>query len=210
MNNRLCAAFLPWLVFDLVVRAGGDGIAFAAAAALVCALVVAAPALRVHAPSTVETTGIALFAGLAFAAAAPGSTTLLLRGAVPLTTGTLGLVLLLSLLRTPATAEYARKCVRPSTADAPRFSIINMTMTAFWGIAVALVAGSQAIAAFTTGRHLASIFGWLVPLGLLLAVAKATAGLWSDYHERDEARAHGDSLVDGLLWDIGPAMDDEL
>jgi len=210
VNNRLCAAFLPWLVFDLVCRAGGDGVGFAAAAALAAALVTAAPDLRAHTPSTVETTGIVLFAVLvATAVAAPGPASLLAHAAVPVTTGALALVLLLSTLRMPATTDYARKSVRPSTAHDPRFGIVNTTMTALWGVAVALVAGSQAVAAFVTGPHVASVFGWLVPLGILLAVAKATAGLWSDYHERDVARSQGDSLVDGLLWDVGLSGDDE-
>jgi len=211
VNNRLCAAFLPWLVFDLVARTGGDGVAFAAIAALASALVVAMPRLRAHAPTTVETTGIVLFAGLAVAAGvvAPGPTSLLDRAAVPVTTGVLGLILLLSLLRVPASADYARASVRPSTAEGPRFAIINMTMSALWGVAFVLVAGSQSVAAFVAGPHVASVFGWLVPIALLVAVTKATAGLWSDYHERDIDRAQSDSLVDGLLWDVGSLLDDE-
>jgi hypothetical protein len=210
VNNRLCAAFLPWLVFDLVVRTG-DGVAFAAAAALATAVVVALPNLRAHAPTTVETTGAVVFATVAIAAgvATPGPTSPLAGGAVPVTTGALAAVMLLSLLRTPVTADYARKCVRPSTAESPRFAIINMTMSALWGVAFVLVAGSQAVAAYAQGPHVASVFGWLVPVALLLAVTKATAGLWADYHERELLRAHTDSLVDGLLWDVGPSLFDD-
>jgi hypothetical protein len=210
VNNRLCAAFLPWLVFDLVARTG-DGIAFAAGAALATAAVVALPNLRAHAPTTVETTGAVVFAGLAIAAAiaAPAPSSLFARIAVPLATGLLALVMLGSLLRVPATADYARKCVRPSTADGPRFAIINMTMSALWGVAFVLVAGSQTAAAFVAGPHVASVFGWLVPLAVLLAVTRATAGLWADYHERDVAGARADDLMDGLFWDIGPALFDD-
>jgi hypothetical protein len=210
VNNRLCAAFLPWLVFDLVARTG-DGVAFAAAAALATAVVVAFPNLRAHAPTTVETTGAVVFALVAITAgvAAPGPSSLLAQSALPVTTGVLAAVMLLSLLWTPATADYARKCVRPSTAEGPRFAIINMTMSAVWGVAFVLVAGSQAAAAFVHGPHLASVFGWLAPLALLLAVTKATAGLWADYHEREVVRAHTDSLMDGLLWDVGPSLYDD-
>lgn len=210
MSNRLCAAFLPWFVFDLVARSG-DEVGFAAAAAMVTALVIAAPDLRTHTPTTMESTGIVLFAGLAIAAGitVPGPASSLGRASVPLTTGVLAAVLLLSLLRVPATADYARTSVRPSTADGSRFAIINMTMSALWGVAFVLVAGSQVIAAFVPGAHLASVFGWLVPLGILIATIKATTGLWADYHERDVAGAQGDSLVDGLLWDVGPSLFDD-
>jgi hypothetical protein len=210
VNNRLCAAFLPWLVFDLVARSG-DAVAFAAVAAMVTALVMAGPNLRAHAPSAVETAGIVLFAGLAIAAgisaASPGS--LLARASVPVTTGALAAVMLLSLLGVPATVDYARKSVRPSTADGSRFAIVNMTMSALWGVAFALVAGSQAVAAFVPGPHVGSIFGWLVPLALVVAVTKAMTGLWADYHERDVAEAQAESLVDGLLWDLGPSLFDD-
>jgi hypothetical protein len=212
VNNRLCAAFLPWLVFDLVVRTGTDGLTFAALAALVTALAIAAANLRARATTTVENTSMVMFSGLAIAAtiASPGPGTALARCAVALTTSGLALVLLVSLMRVPVTAEYSRNCVRPSAAESPRFAIINMTLTALWGTAFALVAGSQAVAAFVGGQHVASVFGWLVPLGILLAVAKATAGLWADYHEREVARGQGASLVDGLLWDFPPSFDDEL
>jgi len=211
VNSRLCAAFIPWLVFDLMSRSGNDGVTFAAMVALASALAIAAPRLRSRAQTTVENTSIVLFSGLAIAAAiaSPGPDSALARAAVALTTGGLALVLLSSLLRVPATAEYARHCVRPSATESPRFSIINMTLTALWGTALALVAGSQAVAAFVGGHHVASIFGWLAPLGILLAAARATAGLWSDYHERETARDQGTSLVDGLLWDIPPSFDDE-
>ncbi|HXX89930.1 MAG TPA: hypothetical protein VEI83_06890 [Acidimicrobiales bacterium] len=212
MNNRVCAAFLPWFVFDLVVRCAGESLTFAAFAALVVGLVVALPSLRGRSATTVETTSIVLFGGLAIAGAvvSPDPHSTLMRGSVGLTTAGLAAVMLLSLMRTPATTDYARRCVPRTTAESPRFAILNMTLTAVWGVAFALVAGSQAVAGFVSGPHIASISGWLVPLGILLATTRATAGLWADYHERDAVLGQGATLVDGLLWDLPPSFDDEL
>ena len=85
-----------------------------------------------------------------------------------------------------------------------------MTMTALWGVALVArgrVAGGRRLRRRPARRQPSSAGS--CRSALLLAVTKATAGLWADYHERDVDRAQGASLVDGLLWDFGPSLDDE-
>jgi len=126
------------------------------------------------------------------------------RGAAPITTAGLAIVLLASLLGSPATSDYARPLVPARAAGSPRFAIINMGITAVWGAALLLVAGSQAVAGLAGGAHAVSVFGWLVPLGVLLGGARGSAGMWADYHERYVEFGSQAPAVDGLLSDLPP------
>jgi len=204
VNTKLGMAMLPWLAFDLVTRAPGVGMGTAGAMALGAAWVIGRRSLRTGTATAVEATAVFSFAPVAIvgAVAAPGAAAELARWAIPLSTAALAAVMGATLLRTPATTDYARLCVPPQAAGSPRFGIINMSLTATWALAVASVAGAQALSASVHGATLSSVLGWLVPLGIVVAVAKATSGMWVDYQERYVTVAPFASTTEDLLWDF--------
>ncbi len=92
---------------------------------------------------------------------------------------------------------------RPALRPAPgRWFTPVRGLTATWALAIASVAGSQALGAYVQVDPLYSVVAWLVPLAIVVAAAKATSGMWVDYQERYATVGSSASMTEGLLWDL--------
>src|SRR5262249_4881679 len=141
MGDQPYTAFLPWGGFAVVARADGDGVAWAAA----CAVVTAGALLltsRHPESNLLMRSAIPLFAIIgAIGYAFDNPSGWIAQNGRALSALGLAIIALGSLLYTPVSDFYMRSLVRPRRWNSPAFAALNARLTLMWPGTAALVAG---------------------------------------------------------------------
>ena len=175
--------FLPWVLFVIVDRSSGLGVLWAASTSLVCGVgILALVAYRkehlfcgVGFVVTFGSTLIsyALMTNDAFHTLEPFARFIVSMG--------IGVVILASLLFTPASEDHLRSITAPSFWGTEEFRRANMRITSRWGItmlAVSIVYGAEALS--SGGPIVRTVCDWFTPLLACLASVHWDGRTWHD------------------------------
>ncbi|MEU6240852.1 hypothetical protein [Streptomyces sp. NPDC047024] len=182
-------SFAPWIIFGVV--ASPSTWEYAALAALVASLLLAAQDLLHGRIRVLDVTGIVFFAVLAVLALALSRDELLWveTYAQVISNGLVAVVALGSLLADPFTAQYARESTPRQYWDSPVFKHINMVLTAVWGLAFALMTLFTWLAIRFPDQD--DWFNWVVPIALLVGAVRFTQWYPDRYKASRTAAAEG-------------------
>jgi hypothetical protein len=174
-GSGIYIAFVPWLLFGVIVRQ--DSLIAAAIVALLAATAISTPGVVRGRPKVLELGTVLAFVGFTIAAALLDSSASdwLARYARAISASLLALIAFGSLLRTPFTEQYARETVPREWWSSERFKHVNRSLTAMWGLVFAAMVPSHVIAGAIDTRRGNTIFNWLIPIALIVWAAKRTA-----------------------------------
>jgi hypothetical protein len=200
MSARTYFGFLPWIVFALVGRGSLEGVAWGGVAAVLTAGVIAIGSVRTRSVKELEIFSLVLFFAMAVAGALnqhdPDG--FLQRFHNSLAVGALACFAIASLAFEPFTEQYARELVQRKYWNSNRFNRANVELTLMWAAVFVVIAASE-----VTGEMFgpgATIFNWVLPLGLLVLGVRQATLRWSD--EFDEESMGLDAMLNQVeLWD---------
>jgi hypothetical protein len=201
MSARIYLGFVPWIVFAFVGRGSLEGFAWGAVAALIAGVAIAVTSARARSVKELEIFSIALFAGLAVAGALdqhdPGG--FLQRYQSAIAVGALACFAVASLAFHPFTEQYAREVVQRKYWDTSRFNRANVELTLMWAGVFVAIAASELAAGALDSRLAATMFNWVVPVGLVLVGVQQASIRWSD--QFDEESMGLDAMLNQVeLW----------
>jgi hypothetical protein len=171
-GSNIYIAFVPWLLFSVITTHAE--VRAAAVIALVAAILISLPSLRDGRPKALEIGAIVAFVAFTIVALLADAETRnwLARYARAIAAALLALIAFASLLRTPFTEQYARESVPQEFWSSPRFKSINRQLTAMWGFVFLLMVPSHAAAGAINTHRAATIFNWVIPIGLVVFAVK--------------------------------------
>jgi hypothetical protein len=175
-HSSIWLGFVPWLLFAVISRR--DTAQAAVVVGLVGAVLVALPGLLNGRPKLLELGTIAFFVvfGAVVLVVDPGSNDFLARYGRAIATAGLALIAFGSLaLDSPFTEQYAREQVDPALWQTVTFRSLNRRFTALWGAVFLAMACSHAIAGAIDTHRAETIFNWVIPIALVLAMVKYMA-----------------------------------
>jgi|GEM_PF-1870274 len=191
MDAEAYADTLPWLVFLVIDRKSGLGVAWGGAGALVCSAGLVAWSYWRGRHALVPWVALVLFAGClvsGLASPAWNGQVSLPRALVLLCLSVLAFG---SLAFTPLSERYTGALVAPALRDDPRFSRVNVEITVAWGAGSLAVAVASATTALLSGAVAFTLLDWVAPL----ALAAGTI-LWAT-HRWEQFRLAVDSVATG-------------
>jgi hypothetical protein len=171
-GSNIYIAFVPWLLFSVITTHAE--VRAAAVVALVASILISLPSLRDGRPKALEIGAIIAFVAFTIVALSADAETQdwLARYARAIAAGLLALIAFVSLLRTPFTEQYAREAVPEEYWSSPRFKSINRQLTMMWGFVFLLMVPSHVAAGAIDTRRAATIFNWVIPIGLVVLAIK--------------------------------------
>lgn len=207
MSARTYLGFLPWIVFAFVARASLEGVAWGGVAALLTAAAIAGASARMRSVKELEIFSIALFIGFAVAGAfnQHDPQGFLQRYYNGVAVGALACFAIASLAFEPFTQQYARELVQRKYWKTRRFTRANVELTLLWSLVFVAIAASQITADALETRLGATIFNWVVPVGLVLFAVKQASTRWSDEFDGESMSLEA-MLNQAELWDPSPAV----
>jgi len=182
-------ALVPWAAFDMVVRSAGLGLAWGAGVALGYAALVSLLSRRARLGPVlfvaVATFAVVLLVTLLFH---PDAQLRLYARAV--TSGSLGVVLGVSVLVRPCTSHYVEDVVAPRYWSRLAFRDFNRRLTLIWSATCLAIGGLDAAGARSGSPVATTFYIWLVPVGLVLAAGVFSARAVATHFDPDEATLH--------------------
>jgi hypothetical protein len=171
-GSNIYIAFVPWLLFSVITTHAE--VRAAAVIALVASILISLPSLRDGRPKALEIGAIVAFVAFTVVALLADAETRdwLARYARAIAAGLLALIAFVSLLRTPFTEQYAREVVPEEYWSSTRFKSINRQLTTMWGFVFLLMVPSHVAAGAIDTHRAATIFNWVVPIGLVVFAVK--------------------------------------
>ena len=210
MSARTYLGFLPWIVFALVARQSLEGVAWGGVAAVLTAGLIAIASARTRSVKELEIFSLALFFTLAVAGALnqhdPDG--FLQRYHNGLAVGALACFAVASLAFEPFTEQYARELVQRKYWNTNRFNRANVELTLMWAVVFVAVAASQITAGIIETRLGATIFNWVLPIGLVLLGVRQATLRWTDQFD-GETMGLDAMLNQGELWEPPPLPRDD-
>jgi hypothetical protein len=181
LHSSIWLGFVPWILFAVLTRR--DTLQAAVVVGLVGALVVSAPGVLAGRPKILEIGTVAFF--LVFVVVVfivdPGADDFLNRYGRAIATAGLALIAAISLLiGRPFTEQYAREQVDPSLWRTARFAEVNRNFTIGWVLVFLTMAVSHVIAGAIDTHRAETIFNWVIPIGLVVAMVKYMAKVRSE------------------------------
>jgi hypothetical protein len=167
-------AFVPWILFSLITQ--HDTLKAAAVAALIAAVLIAAPAVLAGRPRMLEVGAVVAFVGFTIVAFVvdPSTTHWVARYARAIAALLLALIAFASLLFVPFTEQYARESVPEEFWSTPRFKQVNRRLTVMWGSVFLVMMVSHIAAGAIDTRRGNTIFNWVIPIVLIIWAVKRT------------------------------------
>jgi hypothetical protein len=168
MGDEPYASFLPWIVFAIVDRANGQGVAWAAIGALITVGALFATSSRVYrSPNVLLRGALVWFTLLALAGWIFSDPTSWLshHGRFVAAAG-YAIIAFGSLAFTPIAEHYTKLKTRPRMWKDPGFHRLNTAVTMIWGTAFALISASCLLANWVDSRPGYTVFSWVTPLAL--------------------------------------------
>jgi hypothetical protein len=173
VHPSIWLGFVPWILFAVLCRR--DTLQAAVVVGLVGAVVISAPSVLAGRPKILELGTVAFFVVfvLVVFAVDPGADDFLNRYGRAIATGGLALIAAVSLLiGKPFTEQYAREQVDPSLWDTARFKAVNRNFTVGWILVFLTMAVSHVVAGAIDTHRAETIFNWIIPIGLIVAMVK--------------------------------------
>jgi hypothetical protein len=167
-------AFVPWILFSLITQ--HDTLKAAAVAALIAAVLIAAPAVLAGRPRILELGAVVAFVGFTIVAFVvdPATTHWVARYARAIAALLLAVIAFSSLLFVPFTEQYARESVPEKFWSTPRFKQVNRQLTVMWGCVFLVMMVSHIAAGAIDTRRGNTIFNWVIPIILIIWAVKRT------------------------------------
>ena len=165
---------LPWLIFWVV--SGPNTWELGAGLALVASLILVVPDAQHHRIKMLDIVSILFFAALTVAGFVldGGQLRWLEDYSQPISSGVLALIVLISLLWVPFTAQYARDEVPREFWETPDFKRINLVLSSVWGL-VFLASAVLGFIAQDMGGSGNTLLNWVIPIILVVLAFKFTA-----------------------------------
>jgi hypothetical protein len=173
LHSSIWLGFVPWILFAVLCRR--DTLQAAVVCGLVGALLVSAPSVLAGRPKILELGTVAFFVVFVVVVflVDPGADDFLNRYARAIATAGLALIAGVSLLiGKPFTEGYAREQVDPSLWKTHRFVEVNRLFTVGWIAVFAAMAVSHVIAGAIDTHRAETIFNWVIPIALVVAMVK--------------------------------------
>ena len=167
------AAFLPWAIYWLIANSPSTWF-YGALAALLVALIFAAPGIAGRRIKVFDAVTIVFFVGLVIAGIVMKAqdrdwmdtySTIIASAA-------LAVFAIASLAFKPLTEDYARQFVVPSEWSDPGFKRMNQVLTLTWGLVFAAIAILEVIA--DRYPSTSSLTNWVIPIALFVFAARFT------------------------------------
>jgi hypothetical protein len=184
VSPKIFLSLVPWLVFSFMINRRGEDFAGYAAVIATALAIVFLVRDRDTGVKVIDVAGVVTFAVLAVACFAGGVDTERWvadygRGT---STAVLAVIMLVSAVTVPFTEQYARQSVPKAYWHSPLFRAINRKISAAWGLAILVMAGSHLLAGFLDplsdpkqgARPIDLFFNWVVPIVLILAALNYT------------------------------------
>jgi hypothetical protein len=168
------ADMLPWLVFLVIDRKSGLGVAWAGGGALVCSTGLAGWSYWRGRHALVPRAAMAIFAAFLVSGLASQSWNQHVSLPRALVLASLSALAFGSLPFTPLSEAYTVPLVAPALRDDPRFARVNVEITLAWGVGAIAVAVTSAATALLSGPMAFTFLDWVTPL-----VLAAGTVLWS-------------------------------
>jgi hypothetical protein len=175
-HSSVWLGFVPWVLFAVLARR--DTLQAAVVVGLVGALLVSAPNVFAGRPKILELGTVAFFVVFVIVVFVvdPGADDFLNRYARAIATAGLALIAATSLLiGKPFTEGYAREQVDPSLWRTERFAQVNRQFTIAWTLVFLAMAASHVVAGAIDTQRAETIFNWVIPIALVVAVVKYMA-----------------------------------
>jgi hypothetical protein len=173
VHPSIWLAFVPWILFAVLCRR--DSLQAAVVVGLAAAVVISLPSVLAGRPKILELSTVAFFVIFVVVVFAvdPGADDFLNRYGRAIATGGLALIAAVSLLvGKPFTEQYAREQVDPSLWGTERFLRLNRDFTAGWALVFLAMACSHVVAGAIDTHRAETIFNWVIPIGLIVAMVK--------------------------------------
>lgn len=191
MDTEAYADMLPWLVFVVIDRKAGLGVAWASGVAAGCAagLVAWSYWRGRHAP--LPRLALVMFAACLLSALASPvwDHEVSLSRALPVLV--LSAAFFSSLLFSPLSEAYTAQVVAPSVREDPRFRRVNLEMTSAWAVSSLAIAMACGTTALLRGAVAFTFLDWVAPLLLAAATILWAARRWELFRlDIEAARDH--------------------
>jgi hypothetical protein len=194
MGDKPYAMLLPWILFAVVARHSGDGVAWGSIAAVVAAVTLLITSRRpvgnIH--NTLAIGAIVWFAGLGIAGLVWDDGGAFWRYSRFM--AALGFVIIAfgSLAYRPMTEYYSRAYARPRLWHSHGFLRLNYQLTLLWGAIFVGIAGAHFAAATVRIDQAYTVLNWVVPISLCAIGAHFGGTFWFDW--TDELELEEDPL----------------
>lgn len=173
---------VPWLLFVVVDRRSGLGLAWAAASAMGCGAALGAWARWRGRRTPVGWVAMGVFGSLVVVAVLVARPHEWFEPTLrAIAVASLGLAALASLRRRPLSEAYTAERVPMHRRSEPAFLRVNRRITASWGVAAFLIAASFATVGAMPSAVALTLFDWVVPIVVLGAALRWVAAEWSVY-----------------------------
>jgi len=178
MDAGAYADMLPWLVFLVIDRKSGLGVAWAGCGALACSAALVAWSYWRGRHALVPRAAMVLFALCLVAGLA--SQTVNQEVSVPraVVLGVLSALAFGSLPFTPISQTYTVPLVAPALRDDPRFARVNIEITRAWGVGSLAVAVASGTTALLSGAVAFTFLDWVTPIVLAAATILWATRRW--------------------------------
>jgi uncharacterized membrane protein len=195
LSQNPVATFIPWIIFWVVADSRSTW-EYGALGALIASLVLLAPELRKRDVKMLDAATVAFFAAMAIAGliVSPQDGDWLDRWANTISSGVLGVLVLVTLPFRPFTEDYAREQTPPEIWDTPGFRRTNQVITLVWG---GVFVGTAILGVIANSSPSSSDWtDWILPIALIVGGFKFTA--WypqvvRDRAQREAAQGHGNT-----------------
>lgn len=166
MDAEAYADMLPWLVFLVIDRRSGLDVAWAGAAALVCAAALAGWSYWRGRYALVPRVAMALFAVCLVSGLASQPWDHQVGLSRALVVASLSALAFGSLALRPLSEAYTVPLVAPALRDDPRFDRVNVEITVAWGVGALAVAAASGTTDLLSGAVASTFLDWVTPLVL--------------------------------------------
>jgi uncharacterized membrane protein len=193
LSQNPVATFIPWIIF-WVVAGSRSTWEYGALGALIASLVLLAPELRKRKVKMLEAATVIFFAAMTIAGivVSPHDGEWLDRWANTISSGVLGVLVLVTLPFRPFTEAYARERTPPEIWSTPQFRRTNQVITLVWGVVFVGTAILGAIAASSPSSS--DWTNWILPIALIVGGFKFTERYPEIVRERARSEAARSSV----------------
>lgn len=199
MDAEAYADMLPWLVFLVIDRKSGLGVAWASGGALVCSTGLAGWSYWRGRHALVPRAAMAIFAVFLVSGLASQSWNQHVSLPRALVLASLGALAFGSLPFTPLSEAYTVPLVAPALRDDPRFARVNVEITLAWGVGAIAVAVTSAATALLSGAFAFTFLDWVTPLVLATATILWSTRRWELFRLAVDSVAVGREPGDATL-----------
>jgi uncharacterized membrane protein len=195
LSQNPVVTFIPWIIFWVVADSRSTW-EYGALGALIASVVLIGPDVQRRSVKMLDAATVVFFGAMAIAGviASPQDGEWLDRWANTVSSGVLGVLVLVTLPFMPFTEQYAREQAPREVWNTPGFRRTNQVLTLVWGGVFIVTAILGAIAVSSPGSN--DWTNWILPIALIVGAFKFTERYPEKMRERaqrEAARSHVDA-----------------